>query len=259
MSAAGMLAAARRTLGMSGRPNLITRVYASRHGKEFLVAPWCDMAVTYWARASGNEDAVLPEGDRAYTVWHAQDGQRAGRWHPGTTAAIRAHAAPGAIVFFDWGATDNVGAIDHVGLVERNLGDGRVQTIEGNTGDVCARRVRAANVIAGFWNPAYDEEEDDMTVDALYKAAWEQDRMPVPYGTAENPAWKPRSVLVDHGVQLRRILATLEVQNATIGKLVEALGQRDEEIDVTALVGAIRAEISTAIEGISVRLDVGGS
>ncbi|MFI6485035.1 peptidoglycan-binding protein [Nonomuraea sp. NPDC050663] len=34
-------------------------------------------------------------------------------------------------------------------------GDGRVQTIEGNTGDACRRRVRAHDVIAGFWNPPY--------------------------------------------------------------------------------------------------------
>ena len=40
MSAAGMIAEARRSLGMSGRPNTITREYASRHGSEFLKASW---------------------------------------------------------------------------------------------------------------------------------------------------------------------------------------------------------------------------
>lgn len=150
-----MLAAARKDLGLSGRPNRITKDYASRHGDVFLDAPWCDMSITRWARQSGNEEAVLPEGDRAFTVWHAEDGERLGRWYPGTAANIRAHAEPGAIVFFAWEGTDEIDDIDHVGIVERNLGDGRVQTIEGNTGDACKRRVRASNVIAGFWNPPY--------------------------------------------------------------------------------------------------------
>ncbi|MEV0382897.1 peptidoglycan recognition family protein [Nonomuraea sp. NPDC050643] len=95
-------------------------------------------------------------------------------------------------------------------------------------------------------------EEDDMPADEIYRAAWEQDRMPVPYGSATNGKWKPASVLVDHGVKLRQILAAVEAQGATIRELVAALAQRDQEIDVDALVG----RIETAIEGITVRLDV---
>lgn len=157
MTAASMLAAARWDLGLAGRPNRVTREYAARHGGAFLRAPWCNMSVTHWARESGNTAAVLPDGDRAYTVWHAQDGQRLGRWYAGTATNIRAHARPGAIVFFDWAGTDQVGAIDHVGVVELVLDDGRVQTIEGNTADACKRRVRGPSVIAGFWNPPYEK------------------------------------------------------------------------------------------------------
>ncbi|MBW8485106.1 CHAP domain-containing protein [Actinomadura parmotrematis] len=155
-TAPAMLVEARKSLGLSGRPNYITRDYASRHGSEFLSASWCDMAVTYWARASGNAAAVLPGGDRAYTVWHAQDFQKAGRWHAGTTAGVNA-ARPGDIVFFDWDASNSVGAIDHVGVVEVALGDGRVQTIEGNTSDAVRRRVRGASVIAGYGRPQYTD------------------------------------------------------------------------------------------------------
>ncbi|TDD31544.1 CHAP domain-containing protein [Actinomadura sp. KC06] len=154
MSAAKMIAEARKSIGMSGRPNKITKEYAERHGDEFLRAAWCDMAVTYWARHSGNASAVLPGGDRAYTVWHAQDFQKAGRWHSGTTASVN-QAKPGDIVFFDWGATNSIGAIDHVGVVEKVLGGGRLQTIEANTGDACKRRVRSSSVIAGYGRPAY--------------------------------------------------------------------------------------------------------
>jgi hypothetical protein len=254
-----MLAAARADLGLSGRPNKITRAYSSRNGAEFLRAPWCDMSITEWARRSGNQAAVLPQGDRAYTVWHAEDGKQLGRWHPGTSDNIRRHAKPGAVVFFDWGGTNALGAIDHVGLIEAVLPDGRVQTIEGNTADSCRRRVRASNVIAGFWNPAYSQEENDVTGDALYKAAWETDAMKVPYATEDNPKWKPSSVLVDHGVKLREILAKLAAQGtelaaqgATIRELVAVLAQRDEEIDVEALISRIEG----AIAGITVRLDV---
>lgn len=158
MTAASMLAEARKSLGMSGRPNTITKEYAARHGDEFLKASWCDMAITYWARHSGNADAVLLGGDRAYTVWHAEDFQKAGRWHAGTAARVDA-AKPGDIVFFDWGASNSISAIDHVGVVEKALGDGRVQTIEGNTSDACKRRVRGADVIAGYGRPDYNGDD----------------------------------------------------------------------------------------------------
>ncbi|MGI5165376.1 peptidoglycan-binding protein [Spirillospora sp. CA-253888] len=153
-TAAAMLAEARKSLGLSGRPNYITRDYASRHGSEFLRAPWCDMAVTYWARNSGNAKAVLPAGDRAYTVWHATDFQKIDRWYTGTAANLD-RSRPGDIVFFDWGTSNSVGAIDHVGVIEKVLGGGRVQTIEGNTSDTVRRRVRAHTVIAGYGRPAY--------------------------------------------------------------------------------------------------------
>lgn len=153
-TASQMIRAAEKSLGMSGRPNTITREYASRHGNGFLRAAWCDMAVTKWARDSGNADAVLPSGDRAYTVWHAQDFQKIRRWRPGTWNETNA-AQPGDIVFFDWGGTDSIGYIDHVGVVVKSLGNGRVETIEGNTGDACKRRVRSYADIAGFGRPAY--------------------------------------------------------------------------------------------------------
>ncbi|MFC5747143.1 CHAP domain-containing protein [Actinomadura rugatobispora] len=153
-TADGMLAEARESLGLSGRPNVITREYAERHGDEFLEAAWCDMAVTYWARRSDNVEAVLPGGDRAYTVWHAQDFQKIDRWFTGTTENVD-DAEPGDIVFFDWGTSNTIGAIDHVGVVEKALGGGRVQTIEANTDDACKRRVRSSSVIAGYGRPDY--------------------------------------------------------------------------------------------------------
>jgi hypothetical protein len=153
-SSSAMLKEARSDLGLAGRPNKITREYAAKHGDDFLRAAWCNMAITYWARHSGNAAAVLLGGDRAYTVYHAQDFQKADRWYSGTAANLD-KAKPGDIVFFDWGQSNSIGAIDHIGVVEVALGGGRVQTIEGNTGDAVKRKVRSSNVVAGYGRPPY--------------------------------------------------------------------------------------------------------
>lgn len=147
-----MLAEARKSLGLGESPpgsnhNYITVWYG-------FDAAWCDMAVNYWAYHSGNSKAVCPDGKQAYTVAHAGDFQSIGRWYSGTTDNVN-KAKPGDIVFFDWGGSNSIGAIDHVGVVEKNLGGGTLQTIEGNTSDGCYRRVRDASVIAGYGRPAY--------------------------------------------------------------------------------------------------------
>lgn len=261
-----MLSAARKDLGLVGRPNHITRDYASRHGAEFLDAAWCDMSVTYWGRHSGSAAAVLPKGDRAYTVAHAQDGKDLGRGYSGTAANIKAHAKPGAIVFFDWNGTDSIAAIDHVGVVERNLGDGRVQTIEGNTGNACKRRVRGPSVVAWFWNPHYEEEDDMPSAKEVADAVYERLT-----GTVTKDVWAAREKILDVGAKLdpktairqiwaygkdgyardREILARLDAQNATIKTLVDALAARDGAIDADTLVARIKAEI----EHITIHLD----
>jgi len=155
-TAASVLNEAHKHLGLRGRPNVFTRWYAGLHGSEYLNAAWCNMKVTYDARHSGTDKAVLVKGDRAYTVYHAEDFQDAGLWKSGTTDNITKYAYPGCVVFFDWGGTNVIGAIDHVGYVVKNLGDGRLITIEGNTSDMVALRVRGADVIAGFGTPKYE-------------------------------------------------------------------------------------------------------
>lgn len=150
MSVTTMLAEARESLGLR-EPNHIQSWYRGRNGAAYGGNfPWCDAAVSFWAAQSGNHPAVCPKGDRAYTVYHATDFQKLGRWHYGISG-IRA----GDIVFFDWGNKDSIAAIDHVGVVEKVLSDGRVQTIEGNTADMCARRIRSGGPIAGYGRPAY--------------------------------------------------------------------------------------------------------
>ena len=158
-TAKGMIERASRDLGLSGRPNRITVDYAARQGAAFLRAPWCNMATTEWARGSGNFDKGANWGtDYAYTVWNAQEGQRRGRWVYGVQG-IRS----GDVVFFDWQSGRSIGGIDHVGIVEKVLTGGRIQTIEGNTNDVCARRVRGGAVITGYIRPEYDDVSAPIT------------------------------------------------------------------------------------------------
>jgi len=141
----------REGLGARGRPNVATRWYAGRQGNDFLRAAWCNMRVTWAAFHSGTYEAVCFGKDFAYTVYHAQEFERRGRWRYGTQG-IR----PGDVIFFSWEGGRSIGRIDHVGVVEKVLSGGRVQTIEGNTGDALLRKVRSGNVITGYGRPAWD-------------------------------------------------------------------------------------------------------
>lgn len=260
------LKAARKDIGISGRPNKFTRWYAERHGDEFLKAAWCDQAQTYWARHAGVDEAVLPNGDRAFTVWHADDGRQIGRWHAGTVENILRFALPGALIFYDWGGTNTIGKIDHIGIIEVVLPDGRVQTIEANTGDAVKRRVRSADVIAGFWNPDY-EGEDMPSAKEIAEAVF--DRFT---GTVTPEVWAAKAGILEPGTKIdprtanrqtwaygkdtnarvRELQGTVTGLVATVETLAAALAAGNPQIDQAALIEQIKA----AIEGVTVRLDV---
>ncbi len=106
---------------------------------------WCDEFMSYCAFFTGNGDAV---GKFAWTVAHAQWFSDHGQWDQ--TPSV------GALVFFDWSGSQRISAIDHVGIVEAVNADGSITTIEGNTEDTCARRIRRANIV-GYGHPAYQE------------------------------------------------------------------------------------------------------
>jgi murein DD-endopeptidase MepM/ murein hydrolase activator NlpD len=144
-----MIAKCESYLGLRGRPNEITRWYAQRNGSWFADAAWCNMFITYCAFHSGNYPAVNHGKDYAYTVYHAQRFVEAGEWHT-DTAGIRR----GDIVFFDWNGSNNISAIDHIGIVTKVVG-ADIHTVEGNTSDSCARRVRRADTIVGYGRPKY--------------------------------------------------------------------------------------------------------
>lgn len=147
-----MIAKVESRLGTTGRPNIATRWYAARNGPYFANAAWCNMFLTWAAHESGNYSQVCFGKDFAYTVWHAQEFQNNGQWHT-DTAGIRR----GDIVFFDWQGSNSIAHIDHVGIVT-GVNGRDILTIEGNTDDRVARRVRHADDIAGYGRPAYPAE-----------------------------------------------------------------------------------------------------
>jgi hypothetical protein len=139
-----MLAEARRHIGYrEGKTTPFGIWYGDQvHSSAYDSAAWCDMFLSYCAAVTDNGPAV---GRFAYTPSHVNWFKSLGRWHNG-----KAGARAGDLVFFDWDG----GVVDHVGIVEKVLSDGRLQTIEGNTSDACLRRVRSGS-IAGYGRPAY--------------------------------------------------------------------------------------------------------
>ena len=115
---------------------------------------WCACFVSWCANECGSIDAgVIPKfaGCVNGVNWFKERGQ----WLDGSEEPV-----PGMIIFFDW---DNKGSSgpqdgesDHVGIVER-VEDGRVYTVEGNSGDSCRENsyVIGHYEIYGYGVPAY--------------------------------------------------------------------------------------------------------
>ena len=134
------------------------RYWAARGKGSWLAGPstriwWCMLFVSMVFDEAGQLDAI---GGFSYntdvTINHAKA--------KGLTFVAAANAHPGDVVIFNW----NGGGTDHVGIVEKNLGGGALQTIEGNTsngvvgsqyaGNGVWRRIRRSG-IAAVIRPAY--------------------------------------------------------------------------------------------------------
>jgi hypothetical protein len=125
-------------------------------------AAWCNMFVNWCLVQVGlvppGYSSVAKKGS-AYTPTSAAWYQAQKRWKP---ASSRAEA--GWVAFFDF-PNDGVNRISHIGFVVRDLGNGTVETIEGNTskgaggsqrnGGGVWRRVRSKHLIVGYGIPAY--------------------------------------------------------------------------------------------------------
>ncbi|MEU6797402.1 CHAP domain-containing protein [Nonomuraea wenchangensis] len=108
-------------------------------------APWCSMFVSWVGEHTGARSQI---GWDAYTVTHAKWFEANDRW--GT------EAKPGAVVFFSWSGSKSLSAINHVGFVVKDNGDGTISTIEGNTGNgKVEQRTRPTSQVVGYGYPTY--------------------------------------------------------------------------------------------------------
>ncbi|MFF1444105.1 peptidoglycan-binding protein [Streptomyces sp. NPDC058295] len=151
-----MVSAMETWLGL-GEPNVIQEWYRQRNGNAYAGNfAWCNATITRAAYDSDNYTAVCFGMDWAYTVAHAARFNTDKQWTAMTNGILKSGIRRGDIVFFDWDGTSEIGKIDHVGIVTSVSSDGKyVYTIEGNTANVCARRVRVVADIAGFGRPKY--------------------------------------------------------------------------------------------------------
>lgn len=142
------------TVAMSQIGNVGGQPYWSWYGFNSRVE-WCACFVSWCANECGYIDAgIIPKfaGCTNGVNWFKDRGQWAGN---------DIQPTPGMIIFFDWdnpsgssGPQD--GLSDHVGIVEK-VENGRVYTIEGNTGDSCRERSYPLGCyeILGYGSPAY--------------------------------------------------------------------------------------------------------
>ncbi|GAA0970162.1 hypothetical protein GCM10009555_018580 [Acrocarpospora macrocephala] len=121
----------------------------------FKDAAWCDMFVSWAAHQTGQAENV---GQFAWTPDHAKWFQKQGAW--GSTPK------PGAVVFFDWGHSKNVNAIDHVGLVKSVISDTEIRTIEGNISNAVVSKIRDHDTIVGYGYPDQVRENQAKAVAA---------------------------------------------------------------------------------------------
>ena len=120
-TASDMVAIAQSQIGQTGG-----QPYWSWYGFGSRVE-WCAIFVSWCANQCGYIDAgIVPKfaGCGVGVQWF----QNRGQWLPGS-----ATPEPGILIFFQWYGSDSSIA-DHVGIVER-VENGRVYTIEGNSGD----------------------------------------------------------------------------------------------------------------------------
>ncbi|GAA0588206.1 CHAP domain-containing protein [Actinomadura livida] len=113
------------------------------HDDYFKTAPWCDM---FLAWAADKADVTEQAGQFAATVDHA-------KWFD-EHGAFGREPEPGAIVFYDWNGSKDIGRIDHVGIVEKVEGR-TLHTIEGNAdGYKLMRKTRDMDTVVGFGYPS---------------------------------------------------------------------------------------------------------
>lgn len=159
------------------------RYWAAKTGQQWLAGPstsiwWCMLFVSMCFDEAGQIDAI---GGFSYntdvTLAHIRN-------HPDAYFVSVGEAEPGDVVIFDWDSSTV--ATDHVGIVEANLGDGVLQTIEGNTSSGAYGSQSAGN---GVWR-----RQRSYGIAYVIRPAW------VGSGSSSAPAVKPSWWIDEDGV-----------------------------------------------------------
>jgi hypothetical protein len=138
------LAVARRFIGTAEDPPGSNR---TRFGRWFGAdgEPWCAIFLSYCFKVGagvvlcgGVDGSGVTANGCAYVPTLERWLRDTGQW--------AARPAAGDIAIFNWDG----GPADHAGIVERNLGDGRFASIEGNSEDRVARREHEIAAAVGF-------------------------------------------------------------------------------------------------------------
>jgi peptidoglycan hydrolase-like protein with peptidoglycan-binding domain len=152
MSTESLLRYARSQIGYVEKP-----VNRTKYGRQFGMDPelWCMMFVWACFENSGNKNLVPHTASTRQLRKAAQRGDVGMRFLPAS-----ATPKPGDLVEYDMGGPPPV---NHVGIVERALGDGRIVVIEGNTagtgpgnqrnGGIVARKTRGRQKVVNFVRP----------------------------------------------------------------------------------------------------------
>jgi CHAP domain/LysM domain len=116
-----------------------------KYGTEFGAnnQPWCQVFV-WWVFKHAGASTEMPKTSITRVAYP---------WYKRNRALVPvAQAKPGDVVWFDFSKT--LDPVSHVGIVEKNLGGGRLQTIEGNTTrnghggpEGVHRRTRSMNIV----------------------------------------------------------------------------------------------------------------
>lgn len=112
---------------------------------------WCACFVSWCANECGYIEAGIIPKFAACASQGVPWFQERGLWQDNSY-----EPRPGDIIFFDWDDGGQDGSSDHVGIVEK-VENGRVYTIEGNSGDTCRQNSYPIGYyeIYGYGTPAY--------------------------------------------------------------------------------------------------------
>lgn len=141
--------------GRDGRSGNITKFWAARY-PAWQGQPWCGAFVDWVLAQRGVDGYPIGRNGIFYTPAIVAAAKSKGVWRSDSTASL-SQIKPGDLVLFDFNGSGNA---QHVGFAEKYLGNGLVQTIEGNTsptnrgsqnnGGGTYRRVRNTASIMGY-------------------------------------------------------------------------------------------------------------